>query len=178
MLVNFCPLKFLRISIGFDKVISTSHFFSQRKHRKHVKVENVCREKKKDKSYLSWLNKSIICVLPFSLLKKMKRLQCINHILLWTWFKGVEKLCTRTFSTVSTFTQKKKKRKRKTAYNPNRRAGSKWRKTTLESIISFSRLSSSRAISQFCISTSAAIFPHNALRLLSLLVHKALYWYR
>lgn len=47
---------------------------------------------------------------------------------------------------------------------------------TLESIISFKRLSSSRAISQFCINISAASFPHNALKLLSLLVHKALYW--
>ena len=47
MLVNFCPLKFLRISIGFDKVISTSHFFSQRKHRKYEKVENVRSEKKR-----------------------------------------------------------------------------------------------------------------------------------
>lgn len=45
--------------------------------------------------YLSWLNRSMICVLPLSWLKKMKRLQCINHILLCTWFKGDGKFCSR-----------------------------------------------------------------------------------
>uniref|UniRef100_A0A2P2LT68 Eukaryotic translation initiation factor 3 subunit E eIF3e Eukaryotic translation initiation factor 3 subunit 6 n=1 Tax=Rhizophora mucronata TaxID=61149 RepID=A0A2P2LT68_RHIMU len=44
-----------------------------------------------------------------------------------------------------------------------------------DSITSFNRLCSSKAISQFCMSISAASFPHNALKLLSPLVHKALY---
>jgi len=49
---------------------------------------------------------------------------------------------------------------------------------TFESIISFKRLSSSKATSQFCIRISAASFPQRALTLRSLFVHKARYWYR
>ena len=83
MLVNSWFLIFLQNKNTFQLSNTHKSFFSQSKNRKHVIVENVCRAKGV-KSYLSWLNKSIICVLPLSLLKKMKRLQCINHILLCT----------------------------------------------------------------------------------------------
>jgi len=61
----------------------------------------------------------MIPFLPFSWLKKMKRAQCISHILFWSWLRGDEKFCQKIrdiTKLVTEFTIYKTKKKQSTKH--------------------------------------------------------------